>query len=83
MAGSAVKNNGAVHDGECGPLRRLKRIAPFVLSFVAEVLMADILYGVIFYVGTWTAKAGVVTGALCWLGFVLVVNNAYTSVGRC
>jgi len=54
---------------------------PFALSFVAEVLMAGILYGVIFHVGTWTAKAGVVTGALCWLGFVLttiVVNNAYT-----
>ncbi len=34
------------------------------------------------HVGTWTIKAGVITGALCWLGFVLttvVVNNSYTS----
>jgi hypothetical protein len=54
---------------------------PFVLSFVAEVLMAGILYGVIFHIGKWTAAAGAITGALCWLGFVLttvVVNNAYT-----
>jgi hypothetical protein len=54
---------------------------PFVLSFVAELLMAGVLYGVIFHIGTWTVPAGVVTGALCWLGFVLttiVVNNAYT-----
>jgi hypothetical protein len=54
---------------------------PFVLSFVAELLMAGVLYGVIFHIGTWTVSAGVVTGALCWLGFVLttiVVNNAYT-----
>lgn len=53
---------------------------PFALSFVAEVLMAGILYGVIFHVGTWTAKAGVITGALCWLGFVLTTitaNNAF------
>jgi len=54
---------------------------PFALSFVAEVLMAGILYGVIFHIGTWTVAAGAITGALCWLGFVLttiVVNNAYT-----
>jgi uncharacterized membrane protein len=54
---------------------------PFVLSYVAEVLMAGVLYGIIFHIGTWTASAGAVTGALCWLGFVLttiIVNNAYT-----
>ena len=54
---------------------------PFVLSFVAEVLMGGILYGIIFHVGKWTAAAGAIDGALCWLGFVLttvVVNNAYT-----
>lgn len=59
----------------------LSKGAPFVLSFVAEVLMAGILYGIIFHVGTWTAAAGVITGALCWLGFVvttIMVNNAYT-----
>jgi hypothetical protein len=59
----------------------LSKGLPFALSFVAEVLMAGILYGVIFHIGTWTGAAGVITGALCWLGFVLttiVVNNAYS-----
>jgi Protein of unknown function (DUF1761) len=59
----------------------VSKAAPFVLSFVAEVLMAGILYGVILHIGTWTVQAGVITGALCWLGFVLttiLVNNAYT-----
>jgi hypothetical protein len=59
----------------------LSKGLPFALSFVAEVLMAGILYGVIFHIGTWTGAAGAITGALCWLGFVLttiVVNNAYS-----
>ena len=57
------------------------KTAPFVLSFIAELVMAWVLAGIMVHVGTWSVKAGVITGGLCWLGFVLttvVVNNAYT-----
>jgi hypothetical protein len=53
---------------------------PFVLSFLAEIVMALILSGIIGHVGPATVRTGLISGALCWLGFVattLVVNNAY------
>lgn len=57
------------------------KVAPFILSFIAEIVMASILSGVMFHVNIYTVRAGAISGALCWLGFVLttvVVNNAYT-----
>ena len=53
---------------------------PFVLSFVGAVLMGITLYGILTHVGAFTARAGVISGAFCWLGFVLTtsaINNAY------
>jgi hypothetical protein len=53
---------------------------PFVLSFIAEIIMAWTVYGLLFHLGAFTARAGVITGALLWFGFVLTtiaVNNAY------
>lgn len=57
------------------------KAAPFMLSFIAEIVMASILSGVMFHVNIYTARAGAISGVLCWLGFVLTtvaVNNAYT-----
>jgi uncharacterized membrane protein len=54
---------------------------PFVLSFVAELLMASTLSGIMFHIGIYTERAGAFSGFMCWLGFVLTtvaVNNAYT-----
>jgi hypothetical protein len=54
--------------------------APFVLSFVAELVMAGVLSGVMFHIGPFTPRSGLITGALCWLGFVLTtlsVNYGY------
>lgn len=54
---------------------------PFVLSFVAELLMASTLSGIMFHIGIYTVRAGAFSGFMCWLGFVLTtvaVNNAYT-----
>jgi hypothetical protein len=53
---------------------------PFILSFVAELVMAWVLAGILIHVGVAGPKAGIVAGALCWLGFVattVLVNNAY------
>jgi hypothetical protein len=54
--------------------------APFVMSFVAELVMATVLSGIIFHVGPYTVRSGLIAAALCWLGFVLTtlsVNYAY------
>jgi uncharacterized membrane protein len=54
---------------------------PFVLSFVAELLMASTLSGIMFHIGIYTVRAGAFSGFMCWLGFVLTtvaVTNAYT-----
>lgn len=56
------------------------KATPFILVFVAEVVMAVALYGIVFHVGIFTARAGAISGAVCWLGFVLTTiasNNAF------
>jgi Protein of unknown function (DUF1761) len=55
---------------------------PFVLTFVAELIMAWVLAGVLGHLGPGqiTLSNGVISGAFAWLGFVLttmVVNNAF------
>ncbi|HYM66556.1 MAG TPA: DUF1761 domain-containing protein [Patescibacteria group bacterium] len=55
---------------------------PFVISFVALLIMAWVLAGVIGHLGTGaiTLRSGVIAGALMWLGFVattLAVNHTF------
>jgi hypothetical protein len=60
------------------------KVTPFVLSFVAELVMASALSGIMFHIGIYTIVAGMFSGFMCWLGFVLTtvaVNNAYTFRG--
>jgi len=57
------------------------KAAPFLLSFIAEIVMAAGLSGIMFHVGIYGLRAGAFSGAMCWLAFVLTtvaVNNAYT-----
>ena len=59
--------------------------APFVLVFVGELIMAWAIYGILFHMNMFTLRAGVITGAACWFGFVLTtitVNNAFAGAGR-
>ena len=54
--------------------------APFVLSFVAELVMAWMLAGIIGHMGEVTVKDGLISAFFVWLGFVittLAVNHAY------
>jgi hypothetical protein len=46
---------------------------PFIISFVAELIMAWVLAGVMFHVGkgAFTIKGGLISAFLVWLGFVL------------
>ena len=53
---------------------------PFILSFVAELIMAWTMYGLLFHMGNFSARAGVFSAVFIWFGFVLTtvaVNNAY------
>src|SRR6202011_726716 len=53
---------------------------PFVLVFVGHLVMAWTLAGILGHFGTVTVKDGVITGALCWFGFVLTsmaVHNSF------
>jgi hypothetical protein len=55
---------------------------PFIYVFVAELVMAWVLAGLMGHLGAGqvTALNGVVSGAFCWLGFVIttiVANNTF------
>ena len=54
---------------------------PFVISFVAELVMAWTLAGLVGHIGQVTVRGALITAFLVWFGFVLstmVVNYAYT-----
>jgi hypothetical protein len=55
--------------------------APFVLAFVASLIMAWALYGILAHLKTFSIRAGMFSAALIWFGFVLTtmtVNNAFS-----
>ena len=62
-------------------------IVPMVVTVVAELIMAWVLAGLIGHLGAGqvTVRNGIVSGAFCWLGFVvttLAVNHAYQGEKR-
>jgi hypothetical protein len=62
-----------------GPDGKPKSYVPFVLVFVAELIMAWVLAGLLGHLGV-TVKNGVISGVFCWLGFVVTTvatNNAF------
>jgi uncharacterized protein DUF1761 len=53
---------------------------PFLYTFVAELVMAWVLAGLLGHIGALTLRGGLISGAFCWLGFVvttLVVNYTF------
>ena len=53
---------------------------PFVLAFIANLVMAWVLAGLIGHLGQVTIRSGVISGAFAWLGFVattIAVNYAF------
>jgi hypothetical protein len=59
------------------------KAAPFILVFVAELVMAWATYGVLFHMNMFSARAGAISGAALWLGFVLTTITAnYAFHGR-
>jgi hypothetical protein len=72
----------AAHKGElAAKAGTVGAYAPFVLAFVAELIMAFVLSGVMRHVGPSTIRSGIISGLFVWFGFVvttMAVNNAYT-----
>jgi len=71
---------GKTHADLTGPDGKPKSYVPFVLVFVAELIMAWMLAGVLGHLGSVTVKNGAISGAFLWFGFVLTtvaVNNAF------
>ena len=44
---------------------------PFLYTFIAQLVMAWVLAGVLGHIGTLNLRGGVISGAFCWLGFVI------------
>lgn len=54
--------------------------APFIICFIGELVMAVILSGILWHIGKSSVTSGMISGAFCWLGFVLpviAITNAY------
>ena len=53
---------------------------PYIYAFIAELLMAWILAGLLGHIGALTVRGGIISAAFCWLGFVMptmAVNNIF------
>ena len=62
---------------------QLATFLPFVLVFIANLIMAIMLYGIMKHVGPFTVRSGLISGALIWFGFVLTTITAnYAFQGR-
>lgn len=58
---------------------------PFVLAFVACLVMAWVLAGLMGHLGQVTVRSGVISGAFCWLGFIIttmLVNYSFAMRSR-
>jgi hypothetical protein len=56
------------------------KVAPFILAFIGELIMAWAIYGTTLHMNMFNVRDGILIGAGCWLSFVLTtvtVNNAF------
>lgn len=57
-----------------------KSYRPFAVAFLADLVMAFVLAGLIGHLGEVTIRVGIISGAIVWAGFVittLAVNNGF------
>src|SRR5712672_536976 len=70
--GKTMEQCQAEYAGKSGAAKA----APFILVFVGELIMAWAMYGILFHMGMFTLRAGAISGAALWLGFVLTTITA-------
>lgn len=68
------------------PSKGSRSIAPFVVSFISLLIMAYVLHVIIGAIafGGMSVTIGVVTGFVCWLGFIattIATNHRYEGFG--
>jgi hypothetical protein len=74
------KTMEAIKQEQAAKVGQLSAFLPFLLVFVGNLIMAVMLYGIMKHVGPFTIRAGMISGALCWFGFVattITVNYAF------
>jgi hypothetical protein len=60
-----------------------QKAAPFILVFVAEIIIAWALYGILVHMNAFTLRGGAISAALVWFGFVVTTVTAnYSFHGR-
>jgi len=60
--------------------RHKGRLSPFIVSALSLVLMAWVLASLVGHLGAPTIRSGLITAAICWVGFVLTTmetNHAF------
>src|SRR4029079_5710473 len=59
------------------------KAAPFIIVFVAEIIMAWATYGILLHMNMFTLRAGAISGAALWLGFILTtIAGNYVFSGK-
>ena len=68
---------------KCGGKTGFAKAAPFLLSFIAEILMAGMLAGLMIRSGPMTVSHGLKVAFAIWLGFMLTtITVNYAFAGR-
>jgi hypothetical protein len=59
------------------------KVAPFILVFIAEIIIAWALYGILVHMNAFTLRGGIISALLVWFGFVVTtVTSNYAFHGR-
>jgi putative Mn2+ efflux pump MntP len=59
------------------------KVAPFIVVFVAEIIIGWALYGLLVHMNAFTLRSGVISAVLCWFGFVVTtLTSNYAFHGR-
>jgi hypothetical protein len=77
VQGKTLEECRAEQAAKSGPAK----VAPFIVVFISEIIIAWTLYGILFHLNMYTLRGGITSGLFCWFGFVLTTmatNNAFT-----
>jgi hypothetical protein len=59
------------------------KVAPFIVVFVAEIIIGWALYGLLVHMNAFTLRGGVISAVLIWFGFVVTtLTSNYAFHGR-
>ena len=68
------------HKAELNAKTGIAKFSPFILAFLAELVMAWVLAGMAGHLGAVTIRSAVISGLFVWAGFsvsTMLVNNAF------